>query len=174
MKPEYKDFKHINKSLSMEFSRQEYWRLLPFPSSGDLPYPGFEPGSPALQADCLPSEPPGEEMPAEKMPDWVAVSLLWSSRGCMGRRETNTKFCETSSLALTPVFLQVLSGVSLKHLPLLWAASWQTHTICQYLLLIRSLHEVNLTSSMETALSHVSSGCLPSIRPSSASGPKKL
>ena len=76
MKPEYKDFKHINKSLSMEFSRQEYWRLLPFPSSGDLPYPGFEPRSPALQADCLLSEPSGKEMPAVKMPDWVAVSLL--------------------------------------------------------------------------------------------------
>ena len=106
----------------MEFSRQEYWRLLLFPSSGDLPYPGFELGFPAMQADCLLSEPPGkpgEEMPAVKMPDWVAVSFLWYSRGCMGRRETNTKFCETSSLALTPVFLQVLSGVSLKDLPLL-------------------------------------------------------
>ena len=43
---------------SMEFSRQEYWSGLPFPSAGDLPYPGIEPGSPALQADALPSEPP--------------------------------------------------------------------------------------------------------------------
>ena len=45
--------------LSMEFSRQEYWSGLPFPSPGDLPNPGIEPGSPALQADSLPSEPPG-------------------------------------------------------------------------------------------------------------------
>ena len=45
---------------SMEFSRQEYWSGLPFPSSGDLPDPGIEPGSPALQADALPSEPPGK------------------------------------------------------------------------------------------------------------------
>ena len=36
--------------LSMEFSRQEYWRGLPFPSPGDLPDPGIEPVSPALQA----------------------------------------------------------------------------------------------------------------------------
>ena len=39
----------------MEFSRQEYWSGLPFPSPGDLPDPGVEPGSPALQADALPS-----------------------------------------------------------------------------------------------------------------------
>ena len=45
---------------SMEFSRLEYWSGLTFPSSGDLPDPGIEPGSPALQADALPSEPPGK------------------------------------------------------------------------------------------------------------------
>ena len=45
--------------LSMEFSRQEYWSGMPFPSLGDLPDPGIEPGSPELQADSLPSEPPG-------------------------------------------------------------------------------------------------------------------
>ena len=48
--------------LSMEFSRQEYWSGLPFPSPGDLPGPGIEPGSPALQADALPSQPPGKGM----------------------------------------------------------------------------------------------------------------
>ena len=40
-------------------SRQECWSGLPFPSPGDLPNPGIEPRSPALQADALPSEPPG-------------------------------------------------------------------------------------------------------------------
>ena len=40
----------------MGFSRQEYWRGLPFPSPGDLPVPGVEPRSPALQADALPTE----------------------------------------------------------------------------------------------------------------------
>ena len=41
-------------SLSMGFSRQEYWSGLPFPSLGDLPDPGIEPRSPTLQADALP------------------------------------------------------------------------------------------------------------------------
>ena len=45
---------------SMGFSGQECWSGLPFPSPGDLPDPGIEPGSPALQADALPSEPPGK------------------------------------------------------------------------------------------------------------------
>ena len=45
---------------SMGFSRQEYWSGLPFPSPGDLPDPGIEPGSSALQADASPSEPPGK------------------------------------------------------------------------------------------------------------------
>ena len=44
----------------MGFSRQEYWSGLPFPSPGDLPDPGVEPRSTALQADSLPSEPPGK------------------------------------------------------------------------------------------------------------------
>ena len=46
--------------LSMGFSSQEYWSGLPFPSPGDLPDPGIKPRSPALQADSLPSEPPGK------------------------------------------------------------------------------------------------------------------
>ena len=45
---------------SMEFSRPEYWNGLPFPSPGDLPNPGIEPRSPALQGDSLPAEPPGK------------------------------------------------------------------------------------------------------------------
>ena len=46
-------------SLSIRFSRQEYWSGLPLLSPGDLPHPGIELGTPALQADTLPSEPPG-------------------------------------------------------------------------------------------------------------------
>ena len=49
---------------SMGFFRQEYWNGLPVPSPGDLPDPGIEPRSPALQADALLSEPPGK--PKEK------------------------------------------------------------------------------------------------------------
>ena len=44
----------------MGFSRQEYWSGLSFPSLGDLPNPGIEPGSPTLKADALLSEPPGK------------------------------------------------------------------------------------------------------------------
>ena len=46
--------------LSMEFSRQEDWSGLPFSSPGDLPDPGIKPRALALQADTLPSEPPGK------------------------------------------------------------------------------------------------------------------
>ena len=57
--------------LSMGFSRQEYWSGLPFPSAGDLPDPGIEPRSPALQADALISEPPGKSC------DLPGVKLWW-------------------------------------------------------------------------------------------------
>ena len=56
-------------SLSMEFSRQEYWSGLPFPSPGDLPDPGIEPGLPELQADALPSEPPGKPQASLRDPE---------------------------------------------------------------------------------------------------------
>ena len=46
--------------LPMRFFRQEYWSGFPFPSPGDLPDPGIKPRSPTLQADALPSEPPGK------------------------------------------------------------------------------------------------------------------
>ena len=49
----------------MGFSRQECWSGLPFPSPGDLPDPGIEPGPPAFQEDALPSEPPGKILPPE-------------------------------------------------------------------------------------------------------------
>ena len=47
-------------SLSMGFSRQEYWSGLPYPPPGDLPNPEIKPRSPALQAHSLPAEPPGK------------------------------------------------------------------------------------------------------------------
>ena len=48
--------------LSVGFSGQEYWSGLPFPSAGDLPDPEIKPQSLALQADALPSEPPGKSL----------------------------------------------------------------------------------------------------------------
>ena len=55
-------FLFVSASLQplLEFSRPEYWSVLPFPSPGDLPSPGVEPRSPTLQADSLPSEPLGK------------------------------------------------------------------------------------------------------------------
>ena len=51
---------------SMGFSRQEFWSGLLFPSLGDLPDPGVEPGCPTLQADSLLPEPPGNPFPLLK------------------------------------------------------------------------------------------------------------
>ena len=48
--------------LSMGFFRQEYWSGSPCPPPGDLPDPGIKPGSPTLQADSLPTEPPGKSI----------------------------------------------------------------------------------------------------------------
>ena len=53
--------------LSMEFSSQEYWSGLLFLPPGDLPDPGMGPWSAALQADSLPSEPPGKPEQEEGM-----------------------------------------------------------------------------------------------------------
>ena len=58
---------------SMGFSRQEYWSGLPFPSPADLPNPGIEPRSPALQTDALPSEPPSLLKPQPQWSLWLAV-----------------------------------------------------------------------------------------------------
>ena len=63
---------------SMEFSRKEYWSGLPFPFQRDLPNPGIKPGSPALQADALPSEPPGKPLGSS----WIRAQTRVS---CIGR-----------------------------------------------------------------------------------------
>ena len=54
---------------SVGFSKQECWSGLPFPSPGDFPDPGIEPGSPAMQADALPWEPSGN--PSTK---WISFT----------------------------------------------------------------------------------------------------
>ena len=69
--------------LSMGFSRQEYWSGLPFPSPGNLPDPGIEPGAPALQAEALPSEPP--EKPLQVTVSQVLTQEItspWSRAAC--------------------------------------------------------------------------------------------
>ena len=66
--------------LSIGFPRQEYWSGLPFPSPGDLPDAGIEPGSLSLQADALTSEPPGKPSGDGKcVKDESNVSRFWDS-----------------------------------------------------------------------------------------------
>ena len=56
-----------------DFSRQEYRSGLPFPSPGDLPDPGIEPQIPILQADALPSEPPGKPNPSQILTESILL-----------------------------------------------------------------------------------------------------
>ena len=78
--------------LSIRFSRQGYWNGLPFPSPGDLPNPGIEPRSPALQADSLPTELRGK--------------LQYFLRGKnIIKRKTEEKIDEKSSSSLDSVIL---------------------------------------------------------------------
>ena len=98
-------------SLSMGFSRQEYWSGLPFPSPGDLPDPGIKPRSPALQADALPSEPPGKPAKAEYLwKRWVLSASI--------KQYTNTR----SHLGQqSPAFFPGTRGPGQVSVPLLFA-----------------------------------------------------
>ena len=66
---------------SMEFSRQEYWSELPFPSPGDLPNPGIEPRSPTFQADTLTSELPGPQQSTDtvKSKPMIFQIITWQT-----------------------------------------------------------------------------------------------
>ena len=74
--------------LSMGFSSQDYWSGLPFPSPGDLPYPGVESGFPSLQADSLPSESPGKP----SRPNMIKRHTLhFRGLECKSRKSSDTK-----------------------------------------------------------------------------------
>ena len=62
--------------LSIGFPRQEYWSGLPPPSPGDLPDPGLKPGSPALQADSLLSEPPRKPLTLKGFVGYVGFECV--------------------------------------------------------------------------------------------------
>ena len=110
--------------LSMGFSRQEYWSGLLFPSP-DLPDPGIEPGSPILQADSLPSEPPGNNAsfwswlyretsyslsaPFDKYGHWGLESEAESHAARRQRREGQSSHWGGYSLGA----VMVLGGLSL-------------------------------------------------------------
>ena len=65
--------------LSIEFSRQKYWSGYPVSSPGDLPNPVIELGSPALQEDSLPYEPPGKSPGKEHSSYKVLIEFIFSS-----------------------------------------------------------------------------------------------
>ena len=65
--------------LSMRFSRQEYWSGLPFSSPEDVPEPQIEPGSPALQADSLPSEPPEKAYKFCFINEFICIIYFYSA-----------------------------------------------------------------------------------------------
>ena len=102
--------------LSTEFSRQEYWSGLAIPFPRGLPNPGIEPGSPALQADCLPSEPPGK--PWETGEEYER----------MDRRNQNL-------LKKNLCLLIGYSGFSLLFMGFLWLRSVGTTLHCRHRLL---------------------------------------
>ena len=75
----------------MGFSRQEYWSGLPFPSPEDLPDPGIEPRSPTLQADALPSEPPGNIMRNPGLEAQAGIKIA-------GRNISNLRYADDTTL----------------------------------------------------------------------------
>ena len=109
--------------LSMGFSKQECWSGLPFPSPGDLPDPGIEPRSPALQAGALPSELPGKPWNTQKNytkkdphdpdnhdgvlthlePDWGLKSLLMKVKEESEKVGLKLNIQQTKILASSPI-----------------------------------------------------------------------
>ena len=97
-------------SLSVEFSKQEYCSGLPFPFLGDLPYPGIESESPALQADSLQSEPLGGPWSYLTHPNYTSQSDFLKLPHCdVGFQHLNLKGTQPFS-------------------PLQWATGEKTHT----------------------------------------------
>ena len=90
----------------MEFSRQEYWSELPFPSPGGLPNPGIEPGYPALQTDSLLSEPLGKSIHIGVAGNtWRGEDI--GDRGWASASMGQTKCLLLRLMRLLPVFLTV-------------------------------------------------------------------
>ena len=89
--------------LSMGFSRQEYWNGLPFPSPGDLPNPGIEPGFPALQTDSLLSKPPGKPLVSSRLHllfvDFLMMAILTSFPGGL---DSKASACNVGDLGSIP------------------------------------------------------------------------
>ena len=96
---------------SMGFSRQEYWNGLPFSSPGDLPNPGIESGSPALQTDALPSEPLGKPLCAYLT---YMQSTSWET---LGGKKHKLKSRLPGEISITS---DILVAQTVKRLPAMW------------------------------------------------------
>ena len=109
--------------LSMEFSRQEYWSGLPPPSLGNFPNPGIEPRSPALQADYLPSEPPGKPVM------WI---LVWNYNFIVKTLQLHVSYANQSWICVLVFFTLYCISLLLVYLVVhhlfwdinLWGRGW--------------------------------------------------
>ena len=102
-------------SLSMGFSRQEYWSGFPFPSPGDLPNPGIKPESPTLQADSLPSEPPGKPSSSSCCCSVTkSCPTLYDPMDCRQRSQASLSFTIFPEFAQTHVH-RVSDAIQLSH-----------------------------------------------------------
>ena len=101
----------------MGFSGQQYWSGLPFPSPGDLPNAGIKPRSPALQADALPSEPPGKPLSflrACQSTFRSACTVIHPHQRCT-RVPVCPGCCQHTGRFLSIVVTAVLVGVMVSH-----------------------------------------------------------
>ena len=99
--------------LFMGFSRQEYWSGLPFPSPGDLPDPGIEAGSPTLQADSSPSEPPGKTRSLRKLLHWIGDTIQ-PSHSLLSLSSCPQSFLALGSFPMSWLFISVAKVLELQ------------------------------------------------------------
>ena len=109
--------------LPREFSRQEYWSGLSFPAPGDPPYPGIKPGSPALQVNSLPSEPPGK-------PRWILIyynMIVSLFRPVDDKVVWNTQWCFWTHWCFLPFAEHMRNEVDGIGMVLVWRIVWQMY-----------------------------------------------
>ena len=121
---------------SMGFSRQEYWSGLPFPSPGDLSNPGIKPGSPALQADALTSEPPGKPKTGLSLSPNLTPGLTSSSYPSRPAHLSQWHFHFFSTQARFLTFSYLFQTPAVSHLHDGGASNW---CLCLYPWLLRSV-----------------------------------
>ena len=134
--------------LSMGFPRQEYWRGLPLPPPGKLLDQGIKPRSPALQADSLPSEPPGKPNNG-----WLESCKL----GLVLQTKSSSQNKSMLSILLYICFLSVLSNGWMKES----SGSCLDFTFC---VILKSIHSFpSPRHDLPSCHHHLSPGLLPQL-----------